>query len=158
MMNLIQEKIKQAGEILREHEIDWWLTFTRETGLNGDPVLPFLAESHLTWHSALIVGASGKNIAIVGAYDKKALEDTGAYDEVIGYVQGIKHHLLEALQRLNPRSIAVNYSVGSEVCDGLTHGMFLTLHEWLAEIGLESRLISAVIEKVEGGYRLPKTT
>jgi Xaa-Pro aminopeptidase len=154
-MNLIHEKIKQAGDVLREYEIDCWLTFTRETGLNGDPVLPFLAESHLTWHSALIVGVSGKNIAIVGAYDKKALEDTGAYDEVIGYVQGIKHQLLEILQRLNPRCLAINYSMGSEVCDGLTHGMFLTLNAWIAEIGLESRLISA--EKIVAALRQRKT-
>ncbi len=154
-MNLIQEKIEQATQVLRELEIDCWLTFTRETGLNGDPVLPFLVPGHLTWHSALIVGASGGKIAIVGAYDKKALEDTGAYDEIIGYVQGIRRHLLEVLQKLNPRGIAINYSMGSEVCDGLTHGMYLTLHAWLAEIGLESRLISA--EKIVAALRQRKT-
>ncbi len=154
-MSLIKEKIEQARGILKEHEIDCWLTFVRETQITGDPSLQFLVNSDLTWHSALIVSASGRAVAIVGAYDKKSVEDTGAYDEVIGYVQGIRTDLLRALAALSPKSIAVNYSQESEVCDGLTHGMFLTLQATLAEIGLQDRLVSA--EKIVSALRQRKT-
>jgi len=59
----------------------------------------------------------------------------GRYDEVVGYVTGFKEPLQAALRAFAPAAIAVNYSQGSEICDGLTHGMYLTLRETLAEIG-----------------------
>ncbi len=155
MATLIQEKIRQARDILREFDVDCWLTFTRETQLNGDPILPFLVEAELTWHSAMIVSSSGRAIAIVGAYDKKMVEDTGAYDDVIGYVQGIKSPLMETLRSLDPRSVAINYSVESEICDGLTYGMYLTLHSLLSELGYQNRMMSA--EKVVSALRQRKT-
>jgi Xaa-Pro aminopeptidase len=155
MTEIVKKKIGQACGILKEFDTDCWLTFVRETQLNGDPILPFLAGVDMTWHSALILCSSGRTIAIVGAYDKKTLEDTGAYGEVIGYVEGIKSDLLRTLQSINPRTIAVNYSEGSEVCDGLTHGMYLTLVHLLAEIGFEDKLVSA--EKIISALRQRKT-
>ena len=140
---LVQEKVGQASGLMREFGIDCWLTFVRETALNGDPTLPYLVDGALTWHSALLISASGRKVAIVGRYDKKGVEDLGVYDEVIGYVEGMKKPLQELLRSWDPRSIAVNYSVGSEICDGLTHGMYLTLVEYLSEIGMEGRLVSA---------------
>ena len=152
---LIAEKVAQAAAVLKESGIDCWLTFVRETSLNGDPTLPFLVEGALTWHSALIVTSSGRKIAIVGRYDKKGIEDLGVYDEVIGYVEGIRPSLLEVMKILNPRSIAVNYSTGSEVCDGLTHGMYLTLQEMFADIGMADRMVSA--EKIISAIRQRKS-
>ncbi len=156
MTTLIKEKVQQAREILREFDVDCWLTFTRESQLNGDPMLSFLVDADLTWHSALIVCSSGKTVAIVGAYDQRTVEDTGAYDEVIGYVEGIKSRFLSTMQALNPRSIAINYSEGSEICDGLTHGMYLTLRAFLSEISYQDRLISA--EKVVSALRQRKSS
>jgi Xaa-Pro aminopeptidase len=141
-MSLITDKIKQAQHILRELDIDCWLTFVRETALNGDPSLPFLAKGSLTWHSAFIV-SPGNATAIVGLYDKAAVEDLKAYDSVISYVQGYREPFQEALYALNPRQIAINYSTESEVCDGLTHGMYLTLIDVLAPIGMVGRLCSS---------------
>jgi Xaa-Pro aminopeptidase len=154
-MSLIQEKIAQAVGILREFDLPCWLTFVRETGMNGDPVMPFLAPAHVTWHSAFLVMADGEAHAIVGLYDKKTIEDTGAYREVEAYVQGAKQPLLDFLRRRAPSSIAVNYSPDSEVCDGLTHGMYLTLRGWLEEIGFEDRLVSA--ERLVSALRARKT-
>jgi Xaa-Pro aminopeptidase len=154
-MSLIQEKIAQAVGILNELGLPCWLTFVRETGMNGDPVMPFLAPAHVTWHSAFLVMADGESRAIVGLYDKRTIEDTGAYRQVDGFVQGAKQPLLDFLRAKNPASIAVNYSADSEVCDGLTHGMFLTLQGWLGEVGLESRLVSA--ERLISALRARKT-
>lgn len=155
MTTLIKEKVQQAREILNEYNIDCWLTFTRESQLNGDPSLPYLVDTDLTWHSALIITSSGKAIAIVGAYDKKAVEDLGAYDEVTGYVQGIKDHFLAAFRALKPSSIAINYSENSEVCDGLTYGMYLTLQSYFSELGYLDRLVSA--EKIVSALRQRRT-
>ena len=140
---LIQEKITQAKKLLREFDVDCWITFVRESQINGDPMLPFLAPADLTWHSAFIIAKDGSARAIVGLYDQKMVEETGAYDEVVGFVEGIKAPFQEYMRRLNPRQIALNYSVGSEICDGITHGMFLTMQEMLAEIHMADRIISA---------------
>ena len=155
MATLIQQKISQACDLVKEFDIDCWLTFTRETALNGDPTLAFLVEADLTWHSAFMITSSGTAMAIVGAYDKKTVEDTGAYDNVIGYVEGIRNEFAKAIQAMNPRTIAVNFSEGSEICDGLTHGMYLTLSAMLEEIGFGGRLVSA--EKLVSALRQRKT-
>lgn len=140
---LIHEKIEQAKKILTELEVDCWITFVRESQINGDPVLPFLVAADVTWHSAFIVTSGGEAHAIVGEYDKQTVEEIGAYDSVQGFVEGIKGPFLEIMRKLGPARIAVNYSEGSEICDGLTHGMYLTLHGMLAEIGFEGRLMPA---------------
>jgi Xaa-Pro aminopeptidase len=152
---LIQEKVNQAKMIVKEFGMDCWLTFVRESALNGDPSLAFLVDSDVTWHSAFIVTSDGRTFAIVGLYDKKTVEDLHAYDEVIGYVQGMKEPFLALMKNINPRTIAVNYSMGSEICDGLTHGMYLTLRDHLYEIDFQDRLVSA--EKIVSALRQRKT-
>jgi len=152
---LIREKIKQAVGLLKEFDVDCWLTFTRESAINGDPVLPFLAPGDVTWHSAFIISRDGRAHAIVGKFDRKLIEETGAYDAVEAFVTGFKELLQNYLKSLNPRTIAVNYSQGSEICDGLTHGMFLTLEETLAGIGMAGRLASA--ERIVSALRERKS-
>jgi Xaa-Pro aminopeptidase len=107
------------------------------------------------WRPAFIISGDGRARAIVGLYDQKAIAETGAYSEVEGYVTGIKETFQNTLKKLNPRTIAVNYSKGSEICDGLTHGMFLTLQDLLEEIGLGGRLASA--EKIVSALRERKS-
>jgi len=154
-MTLIQEKVKQAVRLLKEFGADCWITFTRESQINGDPTLVYLAPSYVTWHSAFIICSDGKTQAIVGLYDQKTIQETGAYDDVVGFVTSFKEPFQEILKKLSPKTIAVNYSQGSEICDGLTHGMYLTLHELLSEIGLADRLVSA--EKIVSALRERKT-
>jgi Xaa-Pro aminopeptidase len=152
---LIQEKLAQAKAILKELDIDCWLTFVRESSLNGDPILPFLVETPVTWHSAFIVTSSGATVALVGLYDQKSIQDLKAYDRVEAYVKAFKEPFLAIMRGLNPRSIAVNYSKDSEICDGLTHGMYLTLQEVLAEARMEDRIISA--ERIISALRQRKS-
>jgi Xaa-Pro aminopeptidase len=140
---LVQEKIRQAVSILEEFEVDCWITFVRESQINGDPTLAFLVTADVTWYSAFIITSAGKTCAIVGKYDRKTVEETGAYDEVISFVEGVKHPMQACLKKINPSKIAVNYSEDSEICDGITHGMFLTLHRFLSELGYQDRIISA---------------
>ena len=154
-MSLIREKVGQASVLLRELGLDCWITFTRESAINGDPVLPFLAPGPVTWHSAFIVSRDGRTRAIVGLYDQKLIEDTGAWDRVVAFVTGIREPFQEYLKELDPATIAVNFSEGSEACDGLTHGMYLTLERLLGEIGLSGRLTSS--ERIVSALRERKS-
>jgi Xaa-Pro aminopeptidase len=154
-MSLIREKVGQAAGLLREFGVDCWITFTRESAINGDPVLPFLISADVTWHSAFIVGRDGRSRAIVGLYDRKTVEETGAWDDVVDFVTGIREPLQKYLIEIAPARIAVNYSEASESCDGLTHGMYLTLNRYLAEIGMAGRLESA--ERIVSALRERKS-
>ena len=152
---LVNEKVNQAKELLKEFDIDCWITFVRESQINGDPTLAFLVDADVTWHSAFIFTKSGKTAAIVGRYDVMTIEDLNAYDEVIGFVTGVKEPLKEYLKELNPKQIALNYSEGSEICDGITHGMFVTMQKILAEIGMDERIVSG--EKLVSALREKKS-
>jgi Xaa-Pro aminopeptidase len=152
---LIREKVEQAIEILREYSIDCWITFVRESSMVRDPMLAFLSESDLTWHSAFIITRNSGTYAIVGEMERKSIEDLGVYERIQGYVEGVRESFLQTLRELNPSTIALNYSKDSEIADGLTHGMFLTLHELVSELGFEERIVSS--EKIVSSLRARKT-
>ncbi len=152
---IIKEKINQAKDLLKEFDSDCWITFVRESQINGDPTLAFLSPADVTWHSAFIISKDGRAHAIVGKYDQKTIEDTGAYDEVIGFVEGIKEPFQSYMKNLNPKNVAINFSEGSEIADGITHGMYLTIFNLLDEIGMSDRIISA--EKIVSALRERKS-
>ncbi len=152
---LIKEKVRQAVGLLNEFNTDCWITFTRETAINGDPTLPFLVDGDLTWHSALILTRKGDTFAIVGQYDKRGVEELGVYSHVTGYVEGITKPLQDCLRQINPATIAVNYSKDSEICDGLTHGMYLTLVDLLSAVGMQDRIVQA--DRIISALRQRKT-
>ncbi len=153
---LIQEKVAQAVDILNELDIDCWITFVRESSILHDPMLDFLIEADVTWHSAFIVTKSGDTYAIVGEMERKAIEDLGVYTHILSYVEGVKKQFLETIKEINPSSIALNFSKVSEISDGLTHGMYLTLYDFLSENGLEDRIVSA--EKITSSLKARKTS
>jgi len=143
-MSLLQEKSTQATEILKETDIDLWLTFVRETSGVRDPVLDLLiGPSDLTWQSALMFTKSGERIAIVGRYEVEAVERLGVFESVLGYDEGIRGILRETLSRLNPSLIAVNTSMNNVQADGLTHAMYEMLLGYLDGTPYTDRLVSA---------------
>jgi Xaa-Pro aminopeptidase len=152
-MSLLQEKANQAIDILKETDVDLWLTFVRETSGVRDPVLDFLIGSRdLTWDSALMFTKSGERIAIVGNLEKEAVERLGVFETVLGYDEGIGSLLLETFQRLDPDEVAVNTSHNNVQADGLTHAMYEMLVGYLSGTPYANRIISAepVINALRG--------
>ncbi len=139
---LVREKLDQAVEILREQDVDLWLTFVRETMLTSDPCLDLIARTYSAWTGAFLVSVSGERVAIVGRFDAPAVEEIGRYD-VIGYDESIKPALRETVERLAPRTIALNYSRSDPAADGLTHGLWLELQETFAETAFADRFVSS---------------
>ena len=143
-MTLIQEKVSQAIEVLKEQNTDVWLTFVRETSGVRDPALDLLIGANdLTWPSALILTRVGQSIAIIGNLEKDAIQRLGVFNEIIGYDTGVSKSLRETITRLNPDRIAINTSRDNVHADGLTHAMYEYLREYLADTPYAERLISA---------------
>ena len=76
----------------------------------------------------------------------------------MSYDEGIHKPLLDALEQLipadrQPAQIAINYSKSDDKADGLSHGMYLLLEEYLQ--GTRFALVSA--EEILGALRARKT-
>jgi Xaa-Pro aminopeptidase len=152
-MSLVQEKVAQAIEILKEQQTDLWLTFVRETSGVRDPVLDFLiGPNDLTWPSALILTRKGERIALVGNLEKDAVSRLQVFDTILGYDTAVSEPLRETITRLDPEMIAVNTSRNNVHADGLTHAMYEILREYLSGTPYADRLTSAepVINALRG--------
>jgi len=152
-MSLIQEKVNQAIEILKEQETDVWLTFVRETSGVRDPALDFLiGPNELTWPSALMLTRKGEKIAIIGNLEKDALQRLNIFDGILGYDTAVSDILRDTITRLNPDRIAVNTSRNNVHADGLTHAMYEILCDYLKGTPYADKLVSAepVINALRG--------
>lgn len=143
-MTLMQEKVNQAIQILKEQQTNLWLTFVRETSGVRDPMLDFLiGPNDLTWPSALILTSKGEKIAIVGNLEKDAIARTQVFDTITGYDTAVSAPLRDTITRLNPNQIAVNTSRNNVHADGLTHAMYEILCDYLKDTPYADRLVSA---------------
>jgi Xaa-Pro aminopeptidase len=143
-MTLLQEKVNQAVEILKELEIDMWLTFVRETSGVRDPALDLLIGANdLTWESALILTRAGERIAIIGNLEKDAVGRLNIFNEILGYDKSVRDLLRDTLTRLKPDRIAVNTSRNNVHADGLTHAMYEMLRDYLSGTPYADRLVSS---------------
>ncbi|MDZ7265009.1 MAG: Xaa-Pro peptidase family protein [candidate division KSB1 bacterium] len=140
---MVQEKIAQAIQILKEKNIDLWLTFVRESHTLTDPCLPLILGAHCTWQSAFMISSTGETVAIVGNLDFQNIKDTNTYQKVISYKASIRDALIDALKQLHPKTIALNFSKNDHMADGLTVGMYQLLQEYLKGTPYAKRLISA---------------
>ncbi len=142
-MNLVKEKISQAQRILKELDIDAWLVFVRESSMMADPIVPLVVGHEVTWQSFFLYTKDGRAFALVGNFDKDNFQRSGCFDEVHSYIAGPKEEFQKLLKRVDPRQIAINYSPSDAASDGLTHGMYLLLGEYLGGTPYADRFISA---------------
>lgn len=140
---LLTEKIKQTVEILNEKNIDMWLIFVKESSAIHDPSLDIVVGTNVTWHSAFMIMRDGSTHAFVGSLDVSNTKDCTAFENVYGYLKSLKEPFVEFLYKYDPANIAVNYSKNTNLADGLTHGMYLTLVDYLRDTKYLNRLISS---------------
>jgi Xaa-Pro aminopeptidase len=141
--NLVTEKIQQAISILNEKEIDLWMTFVRESGTMRDPAMEMVVGTNATWQSAFLINRNGDTTAIVGSLEVPNMNTVGTYENVVGYLQSVKEPLVEYLTKHDPKKIAVNYSINSNLADGLTHGLFLILQKHLEGTSFIKRFVTS---------------
>ena len=140
---LIAEKLEQTPKILDELDCDAWLLYARESATVHDPSFDLVVGTNVTWHSAFILTRTGERIAVVGSLDKANVLSQGHYPEIVTYVGGITDELRRVLARLDPKRIAVNFSVNDPAADGITHGQWLALTKSLEGTPYVARLESA---------------
>lgn len=140
---MILEKQKQAVEILKEKDIDMWMTFVRETGNIKDPMMDMIVGTGATWHSAFIITKDGDTTAVIGSLEKANMKTVGTYKNIVPYLKSVKEDLIKVLDRYNPNKIAINYSRNSSLADGLTHGVYLELMDLLKETPYVERFVSS---------------
>jgi Xaa-Pro aminopeptidase len=142
-MNLYQEKLHQAGELLAAYDLDLWLIFVRETAEHTDPSLKLLGQFSLTWPTAIMVTRNGQALALTGLGDDEAVRRTGLFTDIRTYTQSIGPELVRLLSAYDPQRIGINISRGDVSADGLTYGMYLNLCDYLADTPYRNRLVSA---------------
>jgi Xaa-Pro aminopeptidase len=138
---LAQEKIGQAVQLLKDLNLDVWLTFARETSLTPDPALDMIYPFGVTWPSAFIITRGGERLAVLGRHDATNAETLGAYSHIVGYDASIEPALVEALKDLRPQSVAINRSLSDPSSDGLTSGMLQILEGYFRQAGIPTEAI-----------------
>lgn len=147
-----REKLEQATAILREQNIDMWLTLVRESSMNNDPVLPLIASVDFTALSGIIATSTGDILVLAGHNDAEGIRQTRLYDEVIIYKGSFKDALAGMLDKYGTKRLAVNFSTDDVAADGLSHGLFLLLLDIVKTSVSKPEIISAapVISKLRG--------
>ncbi|MHA2175513.1 MAG: M24 family metallopeptidase [Candidatus Hodarchaeales archaeon] len=151
--SIVKEKHTKLPEIMRKNDIDCWLIFVRETAVTPDSTMNFVVGGDVVLQSAFIFALKNDTfhrIAIIGNFDAATEQEKGIWTEVIGYVKGIKEPLRDKINDLNPKKIALNYSLDDYSSDGLTHGMFQVLSTLLPEY--TDRFVSAqnIVDIIRG--------
>jgi Xaa-Pro aminopeptidase len=152
---LQKEKLNQAISLLKDFDVDLWITTGRETGMNNDPVLPFLSTIDYTALMAIIITKSGQVIALVGHNDEEGARQLKIYDEVKGYDTNFDIELPKIIKRFSPAKIALNYSDYDVAADGLSHGLFLRISKIIHSVQSGAEIVSA--ENIIGALRGRKT-
>ncbi|MEE9429948.1 MAG: Xaa-Pro peptidase family protein [Melioribacteraceae bacterium] len=149
---MIIEKQKQAVEILKEKNVDMWMTFVRETGNIKDPMLDMIVGTGATWHSAFIITKSGDTTAVIGSLEEANMKLVGTFKNIVPYLKSVKEDLIEVLDKYNPNKIAINFSRNSSMADGLTHGVYLELVDLLKDTPYVERFVSSeeIVAAVRG--------
>ena len=148
---IVREKTDQAVETLREHDIDLWVTFARETNEVAEPMLPLIAGEEFIWPGMVLISQSNDRIVICESHDTETFREIGVHD-VRPYQDSLESVFCDAIQQLNPDDIVLNYSKGNNTADGLTYGLYLRLQEYLDTIPFEGSVESGeeVVSEIRG--------
>ncbi|HVK09812.1 MAG TPA: Xaa-Pro peptidase family protein [Gemmataceae bacterium] len=140
---LYREKADQAQALLAETGLDCWLSFARETECRPDPGVELVVGADVVRSSAFLFDRSGARIAILARFDVANVQASGVFTEVIPFDADFRTPLRDALTRLDPKSIGLNYSRDDPTADGLTYGHLLRLTDALKDTPYPGRFTTA---------------
>lgn len=151
-MDLVKAKIEQAVDILNELDIDLWLIFCRESDMMADPALSLVVGHKVVWQSAFFISGSGETMALVGNYDVADFERSQRFKKVRAYTEDCGKEIRRAVERFDPKKIALNFSKNDFAADGLPYGMYLLLMDYLKETPYPERIVSSeeIMAKLRG--------
>jgi len=149
---IFKEKIKQAVSILKEQDIDMWITFVRESSVLRDPAMEMIVGGNSTWQAAFIINKDGDTTAVVGSMEEGNFKKLGLHKNIITYLKSIREPLRDYISKKDPKKIAINYSKNSVLADGLSYGMYQVLLDHLANTDYINRLVSSegIISSLRG--------
>lgn len=142
-MNLLKGKIDQAVRLLDELALDLWLVFVRETNMQADPCVPLVVGHECTWQSLFAYSRTGEVVALVGNLDEADFQREEAFTEVKTYTAGAAEDIRALVERFDPQKIALNFSTDDPAADGLTHGMYTLLGQYLTGTPYGDRFVSS---------------
>lgn len=136
MSLLFREKLRERlPEVMRRHQIDCWLTLTRE--LAPDPMAELLGLSGAGVATGLFVldGDGVRAIALGSVLDAALLKESGVYDEVRSPSEPLPKAIADIAKSFGAERVAVN-SAEPALADGLSHNRYVAISEALREAGL----------------------
>jgi Xaa-Pro aminopeptidase len=107
------------------------------------PVSELLWDFSVIWPAAIIITADGQRIATGVTHDVPSLTKSGLFTETVPFQKEPEETLPEIVRRLDPKTIALNYSEQSVAADGLTHGLYLRLVRMFEGTPFAQRFVSA---------------
>ena len=121
MAKIAEQKLTQAAEYLRQADIDLWLIYASE---GSDPAVSLLTGLKTVGRTFFLLTKEGKRYVLCPGIDALESQNSGLFDEVLPYASDPAQPLNDLVDRIGPRSIALNFSVEDNLCDGLTTGRY----------------------------------
>lgn len=150
-IQLVQQKHKQLDALLPGLPADAWLVLTRE---HSDAATDLFTGMGLVGESAFLFTKEGRKVAIVADYDVDPIELPGVFEVVSYGAGGFMQPLTEVLQQHAPSTLALNFSAGDPLADGLSVGMLNKLRRAWPVADFDSKIVSA--ERILGELRSQK--
>ena len=126
-----RERMERASARLDSIGAQLWLIVTSE---RSDPCLPIVTGVHTVGPGAFAITADGRRIALCSKIDAQDIQESGLFDPVITYTDGLGPALAALVDSLKPSNIALNWSKTDPLHDGLTLGRFRWLEKTLAPV------------------------
>lgn len=111
--------------------------------MSPDPAMPMVVGHEVTWRSLFVFTKNNGAYALVGKFDQDNFIRSGCFAEVLTYTENASQDIADLFDRFKPKEIAINYSIDNVAADGISHGMFLILNEYLKGSAYEGKLISS---------------
>lgn len=142
-----QGKVKQVEQLLNQTGLDALLLFDRE-GMDGN--VNFLLGVETIHLGAIFLHKSGKHVVLTSEGEQGKYAETGIFTEVIPYETRINELLVETIDRMGLKTIALNISEHDQLCDGLTVGLYQMLEGILGKerLGSMERSSEAILKEV----------